>query len=129
MKKDDICPSIFDDIKKLTVEEEVPQPVSIEEKINQIKESYKMKIKNLKETYEQKIKDKEKQIENLNQQIKELQNENDKLKNVKGHNDKIEEFRKVYDLKSEDFDDEILLKVLVENNFVFPKAFCKLEFK
>ena len=136
LKKEEICASIFRDIKQLTVEEEIPQPDCIEEKINQIKERYEKKIKNLKETYEQKIKDKENQIENLNQQLKELKNEIDKLlsmlKEIQGndalneHKDKIEEFRKEYNLKSEDFKDEMLLKVLVENNFDFPEAFCKL---
>ena len=122
LKKDDICPSIFFDIKQLTVEEEVPPPVPIE----QIKESYEKKIKNLKETYEQKINDKEKQIENLNQQIKDLHNEIDKLKRIQGNKEKIEEFRKEFNLDSRYFKDEMLLKVLVENNFDFANSFRKL---
>ena len=130
LKENEICPSIFNDIQQLSVEEEEPIPNNFKKKINQIEESYKEEIKNLKETYEQKINDKENQIVNLNQHIKKLKNQIDelllKLKEIPGYKEKIEEFRKDFCLDDEHFKDEQLLELLIENNFDYAKTFYKL---
>ena len=146
LKEKEICPSIFDEIKELIVECEdggnEPNPPSKDEhkkKIEQMKLNYEKQKKRLQEKYEQKINDYENQIKNLNQKNENLQNQINELKlqlekdkEKRGDEaltvikEKIEEFRKEFNLNSNIYKDEKLLKVLFENNFNNSKAFDKL---